>query len=112
MTRLKTTAACSVHEEHRPASHINERHHEFPQWLAALATTPLPKTIAERKVVICSTGHNNVHEAINWYIENREWPVWLRAGQRALAHHAIDYCVQYGVDLDVARRHLRGGRAE
>jgi hypothetical protein len=109
MTLMKTTQACILHKRHEPVSHINEKHHIFPEWLQALATVDIPAPTKGATVVVCATGHNNIHAALNYFITNREWPRWLVGEQARFALFAMNYCNQYGVDLNVARQHLHGG---
>lgn len=53
-----TVLACQVHKSHTPRSHINEKHHIWPQGRGG-------PTVAENLVVVCATGHNNIHTAMD-----------------------------------------------
>ncbi len=53
-TRLQTKLPCLVHGRHMPTSHINERHHIWPLGHGG-------PDVADNIVVICATGHNNIH---------------------------------------------------
>lgn len=54
---LQTTAPCKLHTKHTPHSHINEVHHIWPKGEGG-------PDIPENKVVVCATGHNNIHQLI------------------------------------------------
>lgn len=55
---LRTTREpCLLHKSHVPNSHINERHHVWPLGEGG------PNTKANI-VVVCATGHNNIHDLI------------------------------------------------
>ncbi len=55
---LVTTAQpCEVHRDHRPNSHVNHRHHVWPQGEGG---PDVPGNV----VVICPTGHENVHSVL------------------------------------------------
>ena len=55
---LSTSQACQVHKTHSPRSHVNERHHIWPQGENG-------PTVPENMVVVCATGHNNIHQLIS-----------------------------------------------
>lgn len=56
--RIVTHAPCEVHDErHRPPSLVNQIHHIWPLG-AGGPDTP------DNRVVICATGHCNVHNLI------------------------------------------------
>lgn len=54
----QTRLTCEVHKDHVPASHINEVHHVWPKGDGG-------PNIAENRIVVCATGHNNIHDLIN-----------------------------------------------
>ena len=51
---MTTSEPCLVHPKHRPESHVNHRHHVWPKGEGG-------PDIPENIVVICPTGHSNVH---------------------------------------------------
>lgn len=51
---LGTAEECQIHGRHIPHSHVNERHHIWPQGHGG-------PTVPANLVVTCATGHNNVH---------------------------------------------------
>lgn len=57
---VTTAAPCQVHNKHIPASHINERHHVWPKGEGG-------PDIPDNLVVVCATGHNNIHALIKLY---------------------------------------------
>lgn len=64
LTPLTTTAPCSAHRSHHPIPTINELHHVVPRaWQATWApNSPASGPIWDpRTVVLCPTGHRNVH---------------------------------------------------
>ena len=62
---LRTTAApCAVHSRHLPKSHVNERHHVWPLGEGG-------PDIPENIVVVCATGHNNIHKLMKLMLLGR-----------------------------------------
>ena len=59
---LTTALPCQVHRTHTPKSHINERHHVWPLGLGG-------PTTADNIVVVCATGHNNIHALLDAYLK-------------------------------------------
>ncbi len=58
MTLLMQTALpCEVHKAHTPRSHINEKHHVWP---LGHGGPDIPTNL----VVVCATGHNNIHRLL------------------------------------------------
>lgn len=55
-----TSQPCEVHNQHKPNSHINHVHHIWPKGEGG-------PDIPENKVVICPTGHWNVHDLLQHY---------------------------------------------
>ena len=53
----QTRQACQVHKDHIPATHLNEIHHVWPKGDGG-------PDINENTVVVCATGHHNIHELI------------------------------------------------
>lgn len=79
----QTSLPCTVHRAHRPRSHVNEIHHEWPLGDGG------PDIPANRRV-ICATGHNSVHQLINEYRKANGDPGWAvrrryHPGERRLA---------------------------
>lgn len=60
----QTRLACTVHTNHIPASHLNHYHHVWPLGHNG-------PDIAENKVVVCPTGHSNIHELLKAFIAMR-----------------------------------------
>jgi hypothetical protein len=56
----RTTAPCVVHKQHTPKSHINEIHHVWPKGDGG-------PDIPQNRIVVCATGHNNIHALIDLY---------------------------------------------
>jgi len=52
--RRQTKEPCQVHTKHIPATHLNERHHIWPLGHGG-------PSVKENLVVVCATGHNNIH---------------------------------------------------
>jgi hypothetical protein len=69
---LSTSKPCEVHGEHRPKSHVNHYHHVWPLGEGG-------PDIPANKVVICPTGHYNVHEMLSKAIKAGRW---LNASER------------------------------
>jgi hypothetical protein len=63
-TPLTTTDACQIHPAHRPESHLNDRHHVWPLGAGG-------PDIPENLVVVCATGHHNIHHLLNQYLSSR-----------------------------------------
>lgn len=60
----QTRKPCEVHTNHIPATHLNEQHHVWP--LGAQGPD-----IPANKVIVCATGHNNIHELLKVFIAMR-----------------------------------------
>ncbi len=75
-----TSQPCLVHGQHIPASHANHRHHVWPLGDGG-------PDIAANVVVVCPTGHYNIHTLLDEYR--------IRDGQ---------------VSYTIARRFARGER--
>lgn len=80
---LTTRAPCMVHREHSPNSHINHEHHVWPKGMGG-------PDCDENLVVICPTGHYNVHRLLEEYVALRgDVPYSVRRqftkGERELA---------------------------
>lgn len=61
---LTTSQPCEVHNRHMPPSHVNHKHHIWPQGEGG-------PTVPENIVVVCPTGHYNTHELLNLYKVHR-----------------------------------------
>lgn len=61
---LTTREPCLVHKNHSPFSHINECHHIWPKGHGG------PNT-KDNLVVVCATGHNNIHDLIKAFQVHR-----------------------------------------
>lgn len=55
-----TTQPCQLHSRHMPETHINHRHHVFPLGDGG-------PDIEDNIVVVCPTGHTNLHDLISHY---------------------------------------------
>lgn len=58
---LTTTRPCTVHRTHTPTSHINHKHHVWPLGHNG-------PDVAENKIVVCPTGHYNIHRLLEEYL--------------------------------------------
>jgi hypothetical protein len=58
---LTTQQPCTVHNKHTPTSHINHEHHVWPLGHGG-------PDIAENKIVVCPTGHYNIHALLQEYL--------------------------------------------
>lgn len=82
--RARTTQApCEVHTTHQPRSHINEEHHVWPSGAGG-------PNIPANKVVVCATGHNNIHDLLSKWLKAKGNPGWAverhyTLGERKLA---------------------------
>lgn len=56
-----TTADCRVHTRHTPQPHENHRHHVWPKGMGG-------PDIEDNIVVVCPTGHYNIHDLLQQYI--------------------------------------------
>jgi hypothetical protein len=61
---IGTTLPCEVHSGHAPHSHINDRHHVWPLGAGG-------PDIPENIVVVCPTGHRNIHSLLEQYQAHR-----------------------------------------
>lgn len=86
LTVNQDVAPCELHTSHSPITIVNERHHIFPLYLQ---TRVWGEVQDQRKMVICSTAHNTVHFAIEYYFKNNKWPVNVVGKTRDLAELAI-----------------------
>lgn len=57
---LTTAEPCQVHNKHIPSSHVNEHHHTWPRGEGG---PDIPANV----VVVCATGHNNIHQLIRLF---------------------------------------------
>lgn len=60
--RYTTLAPCILHKDHMPATHVNEVHHVWPKGLGG-------PDIPENRIVVCATGHNNIHKLMSLYLK-------------------------------------------
>lgn len=56
--RMQTASPCQVHNSHTPHSHVNEVHHIWPKGDGG-------PNVASNRIVVCATGHNNIHKLID-----------------------------------------------
>jgi len=79
-------ASCEIHAYHSPHVESTDRHHVLPlRWGRA----PDPRN----EVVLCPTGHRNVHELLRLYAAFGGPPPWewergFSPAERALARRA------------------------
>lgn len=69
-----TTQPCELHSKHHPTSHVNHRHHIWPQGKGG-------PNISDNIVVVCPTGHYNIHDLMEQYIMlggDVSWPTLKR----------------------------------
>lgn len=52
-----TSKPCEVHTVHKPSSHINHEHHVWPRGHGG-------PNVAENLIVVCPTGHYNIHRLL------------------------------------------------
>jgi len=83
-----TQAPCTVHSTHQPTSHINEKHHIWPQEYSG-------PTVPENLVVVCATGHNSIHDLLAKWLKTGGDPGWdvqrhYTRGERELAKLGYD----------------------
>jgi hypothetical protein len=79
----QTRRPCAVHRTHVPPSRINEVHHVWPLGDDG-------PDIPDNRVVVCATGHNNIHDLLNAYRAAKGDPGWsvrrrYSRGERDLA---------------------------
>lgn len=58
---------CEVHGRHAPHSHVNEHHHVWPKGEGG-------PSVPENVVVVCATGHNNIHLLIRLFKAHKGAP--------------------------------------
>lgn len=86
-TISQQVAPCVLHRRHEPITTVNELHHVFPkEWQNDVWGEVRDNT----RVSVCSTGHNNVHEALRIYEHTGDLPGWCRGRTRLLAQQALD----------------------
>jgi hypothetical protein len=61
---LRTAKPCEVHKTHIPATHVNEIHHIWPLGHGG-------PNIAGNRIVVCATGHNNIHQLLTEFLAMR-----------------------------------------
>jgi hypothetical protein len=59
-----TTRPCLLHNTHVPTSHINHIHHIWPRGYGGTDD-------AENKVIVCPTGHYNIHRLLEEHLHLR-----------------------------------------
>lgn len=60
-TDVRTTSqACMLHKKHMPEPHVNHRHHVWPKGDGG-------PDIEDNIVVVCATGHYNVHDLLDHF---------------------------------------------
>jgi hypothetical protein len=83
----RTTAPCAIHKMHTPKSHINEIHHVWP-WGDGGPDIP------QNRIVVCATGHNNIHALIDLYRKyakaNEAERHWALVGWRRIQQQRMD----------------------
>ncbi len=71
---VQTALPCEVHRGHTPRTHVNERHHVWPLGHGG------PNRIANI-VVVCATGHNNIHSFLSLLLDFDGKVEWNTARQ-------------------------------
>lgn len=64
MLPSQTAEPCQVHGSHRPHTEVNERHHIWPLGHGG-------PNKAANLVVVCATGHNNIHRLLDLLIAGK-----------------------------------------
>lgn len=60
-TQIRSTSQpCLIHKKHMPETHVNHRHH---CWTLGDGGPDIEDNI----VVVCATGHYNIHDLLNHY---------------------------------------------
>lgn len=77
---------CELHAAHSPITIVNERHHIFPVYLQKRVWG---EERVNTRANICSTGHNTVHYAIDYYFKHGSWPANVVGKTRDLAQRAV-----------------------
>lgn len=67
---VRTSKPCTAHRHHTPRSHINEIHHVWPKGDNG-------PDIPSNRVVLCATGHNNVHSLLDEFRKAKGDPGWV-----------------------------------
>lgn len=62
-----TSRPCLLHTKHVPNSHVNHVHHIWPRGHGGPDTD-------DNKVVVCATGHYNIHRLLEEYLTYRGEP--------------------------------------
>lgn len=93
MDHFKTQEPCQVHHAHRPRSHLNHHHHVWPLSLGG-------PDIWANKIVVCPTGHYNIHTLLDLYVRNHGEVPWELARPYS---HQERYFARLGYS-----RHSRG----
>lgn len=57
---LTTSKPCEIHKTHVPKSHVNHVHHIWPLGDGG-------PNVAENRIVVCPTGHMNIHSLLDEY---------------------------------------------
>lgn len=79
-------APCVLHRTHSPITVINELHHVFPmEWQRAIWGEVRDK----QTISVCSTGHNNIHEAHRIHKRTGEFPTWCVGETREWAAEGL-----------------------
>ncbi len=78
-----TREPCLVHgSRHIPNSHVNHRHHVWP---VSLGGPDTPDNI----VVVCPTGHANIHTLLNLFRVHRGEPPYTETRQFAFGEREL-----------------------
>lgn len=82
-SRIMTTVQpCLLHRKHMPESHINHRHHVYPLGEGG-------PDIEDNIVVVCPTGHVNVHDLLLHYKMYQGNPPYIIVRRYALKEREI-----------------------
>lgn len=64
-----TSVPCQIHTQHKPRSHVNHVHHIWPLGEGG-------PNIADNKIVVCPTGHYNIHTLIDLLLKKNGNVSW------------------------------------
>lgn len=66
---LTSPRPCSLHRYHSPRPAYSQLHHIWPLGLGG------PEK-ASNRIPVCGTGHNNIHQLLNFYVDFKGTPPW------------------------------------
>lgn len=99
---------CEAHKSHRPEPLTSEAHHVIPQAWQNYALGA-EKLFDKRTVLLCPTGHRNVHTYIVMLM--KEQPVTKRSKEANIARLALSRWLETGRTLEELRERKLYGQA-